>query len=85
VTQKQSDAYRSQAQSLVYSASQKLEAPSLLEKERAMGFLGGMLQVLSPSLNESSCLRLLGGSMDLFQLTFLFGSSLAFQKGLLEI
>jgi hypothetical protein len=61
VTLKQSDAYRSQAQSLVYSTSQKLEAPSLLEKERAMGFLGGMLQVLSPSLNESSCLRLLGG------------------------
>jgi hypothetical protein len=50
-----------------------------------MGFLGGMLQVLSPSLNESSCLRLLGGSMDLFQLTFLFGSILAFQKGLLKI
>jgi hypothetical protein len=78
VTLKQSDAYRSQAHSLVYSASQKLEASSLLEKERAMGFLGGMLQVLSPSLNESSCLRLLGGSMDSFQLTFLFGSILAF-------
>jgi hypothetical protein len=85
VTLKQYDAYRSQAQSLVYSASQKLEAPSLLEKVRAMGFLGGMLQVLSPSLNESSFLRLLGGSMDLLQLPFLFGSSLAFQKGLLEI
>jgi hypothetical protein len=42
VTLKRSDAYRSQAQSLVYSALRKLEAPSLLEKERAMGFLGGM-------------------------------------------
>jgi hypothetical protein len=51
----------------------------------AMGFLGGMLQVLSPSLNESSCLKLLGGSMDLAQSTFLFGSIFAFQKGLLEI
>jgi hypothetical protein len=81
VTLKQSDAYRSQAQSLVYSASQRLEAPSLLEKERAMGFLGGMLQVLSPSLNESSCLKLLGGSMDLFQLRFSFGSILALKKG----
>jgi hypothetical protein len=81
VTLKRSDAYRSQAQSLVYSALKKLEAPSLLEKERAMGFLGGMSQSLSPPLNEFSCLRLLGGSMDLFQLTFLFGSILAFQKG----
>jgi len=81
VTLKQSDAYRSQAQSLVCSASQQLEAPSLLEKERAMGYLGGMSQLLTPPLNESSCLRLLGGSMDLFQLTFLFGSVLAFQKG----
>jgi hypothetical protein len=51
VTLKQSDAYRSQAQSLVYSASQRLEAPSLLEKERAMGFLGGMLRVLSVMLD----------------------------------
>jgi hypothetical protein len=48
-----------------------------------MGFLGGMSQSLSPPLNEFSCLRLLGGSMDLFQLIFLFGSILAFQKGLL--
>jgi hypothetical protein len=72
VTLKRSDAYRSQAQSIVYSASRKLEAPSLLEKKRAMGFLGGMSQSLSPPLNEFSCLRLLGGSMDLFQLTFLF-------------
>jgi hypothetical protein len=85
VTLKQSDAYRSQAQSLVYSQSKKLEAPSLLEKERAIGFLGGMSQCLIPPLNEASCLRLLGGSMDLFQLTFLFGSILAFQKGLLNL
>jgi hypothetical protein len=35
VTLKQSDAYRSQAQTLVYSRSQKLEAPSLLERESA--------------------------------------------------
>jgi hypothetical protein len=75
---KRFDAYRLQAQSLVYLASRKLEAPSLLEKERAMGFLGDMSQSLSPPLNEFSCLRLLGGSMDLFQLTFLFGSILIF-------
>jgi hypothetical protein len=74
VTLKQSDAYRSQAQSLVYSQLRKLEAPSLLERERAMDFLGGMFQCLTPPLNEASCLRLLGGSMELFQLTFLFGS-----------
>jgi hypothetical protein len=78
VTLKQSDAYRSQAQSLVYSRSTKLEAPSLLERLRAMGFLGGMSQCLTQPLNEASCLQLLGGSMDLFQLTFLFGSILAF-------
>jgi hypothetical protein len=63
VTLKRSDAHHSQAQSLVYSALRKLEAPSLLEKERAMGFLAGMSQALSPPLNESSCLKLLGGSM----------------------
>jgi hypothetical protein len=80
VTIKQSDAYRSQAQSLVFTQQQELVPPSLNERERAMGFMGGM----SPPLNEASCLRLLGGSMDLFQLTFLFGSILAFQKGLLE-
>jgi hypothetical protein len=85
VTLKRSDAYRSQAQTLVYSASRKLEAPSLLEKERAMGFLGGMSRSLSPPLNEFNCLRLLGGSMDLFQLIFLFRSILAFQKGLLAL
>jgi hypothetical protein len=85
VRRKRSDAYRSQAQSLVYSALRKLESPSLLEKERAMGFLGGMSQVLSPPPKEFSCLRLLGGSMDLFQLTFLFGSILAFQNGLLAL
>jgi hypothetical protein len=49
-----------------------------------MGFFGGMSQALSPPLNFG-CLRLLGGSMDLFQLTFLFGSTLAFQKGLLAL
>jgi hypothetical protein len=85
VTLKRSDAYCSQAQPLVYSASRKLEAPSLLEKKRAMGFFGGMSQALSPPLNEFSCLRLLGGSMDLFQLTFLFGSILVFWKGLLAL
>jgi hypothetical protein len=82
---KQSNTYRSRAQSLVYSQSKQLEAPSLLERERAMGFLGGMSQCLIPPLNEASCLRLLGVSMDLFQLTFLIGSILAFQKGLLNI
>ena len=85
VTLKRSDAYRSQAQSLVSTQQQQLEPPSLLEKERAMGFLGGMSQLLTPPLDESSCLRLLGGSMDLFQLTFLFGSIIAFQKGLLKL
>jgi hypothetical protein len=85
VTLKQSDAYRSQAQSLVYSVLQQLEAPSLLERERAMGFQAGMSQCLTPPLNEATCLRLLGGSTNLFQLTFLFGSILAFQKGLMNI
>jgi hypothetical protein len=50
-----------------------------------MGYLRGMCQSLTPPLNESSCLRLLGGSMDLFQMTFLFGSIFAFQKGLLKL
>jgi hypothetical protein len=84
VTLKRSDAYRSQAQSLVTTQHQQLEPPTLCERERAMGFMGGMSQSLTPSLDESTCLRLLGGSMDLFQLTFLFGSILAFQKGLLK-
>jgi hypothetical protein len=56
VTLKQSDAYRSQGQSLVYSRSQKLKAPSLLEREHAMGFQGGMTQCLTPPLDEASCL-----------------------------
>jgi hypothetical protein len=84
VTLKRSDAYRSQAQSLVFTQQQELVPPTLSERERAMGFMGGMSQSLTPPLDEASCLRLLGGSMDLFQLTFLFGSILAFQKGLLE-
>jgi hypothetical protein len=67
VTLKRSDAYRSQAQSLVVTTQQQLEPPSLRERERAMGFAGGMCQAkLTPPLNEASCLRLLGGSMDLF-------------------
>jgi hypothetical protein len=49
-----------------------------------MGFVRGMSLSLTPPLDEASCLRLLGGSVDLFQLTFVFGSILAFQKGLLK-
>jgi hypothetical protein len=85
VTLKRSDAYRSQAQSLVFTQQQELVPPSLSERERAMGFMGGMPQSLTQPLDEASCLRLLGGSMDLFQLTFLFGSILAFQKGVAGI
>jgi site-specific DNA-cytosine methylase len=84
VTLKWSDAYRSHAQSLVFTQQQELVPPSLSDGERAMGFMGGMSQSLTPPLDEASCLRLLRGSMNLFQLTFLFGSILAFQKGLLE-
>jgi hypothetical protein len=84
VTLKRSDAYRLQAQSLVFTQQQKLVPPSLSKRERAMGFVGGMSHSLTPPLDEASCLRLLGGSMDLFRLTFLFGSILAFQKGLRE-
>jgi hypothetical protein len=79
VTLKRSDAYRSQAQSLVITTQQ--QPPSLRERERAMGFAGGMCQALTPPLNETSCLRLLMGSMDLFQLTFLFGSISLFRMG----
>ena len=85
VTLKQSDAYRAQAQSLVVTPQQELVPPSLSERERAMGFFGGMSSAMTPPLNETSCLKLLGGSMDLFQMTFLFGSILAFQKGLLNL
>jgi hypothetical protein len=84
VTLKQSDAYRLQAQSLVFTQQQELVPPFLSEREHVMGFMGGISQSLTPPLDEASCLRLLEGSMDLFQLTFLFGSILAFQKGLLE-
>jgi hypothetical protein len=84
VTLKRSDAYRLQAQSLVVTTQQQLEPPTLRERERAMGFAGSMCQALTPPLNEASCLRLLEGSMDLFQLTFLFGSIFAFQKRLLN-
>jgi hypothetical protein len=84
VTLKRSDAYRSQAQSLVVTTQQQLEPPTLHERERAMGFAGGMCQALTPPLNEARCLRLLRGSIDLFQLTFLFGSIFAFQKRLLN-
>jgi hypothetical protein len=83
VTLKRSDAYHSQAQLLVVTTQQQLEPPTLREREKVMGFAGGMCQALTPPLNEASCLRLLGGSMDLFQLTFLFGSIFA-QKGLLN-
>jgi hypothetical protein len=85
VTLKRSDAYHSQAQSLVFTQQQELVPPSLSERERAMGFMGGMSQSLTPPLDEASCLRSLGGSMDLFRLTFLFGSILAFQKGVAGI
>jgi hypothetical protein len=85
VTLQRSDAYRSQAQSLVVTTQQQLEPPSLPERERAMDFAGGMCQALTPPMNEASCLRLLGVSMDLFQLTFLIGSIFSFQKGLLNL
>jgi hypothetical protein len=55
-------------------------APSLLEREKAMVFLLGTTQLLDQSLSDESRVRLLGGSMDLFQLTFLLSSFFAFQK-----
>jgi hypothetical protein len=84
VTLKRSDAYCLQAQSLVITTQQQLEPPTLRERERAKGFVGGICQALTPPLNEARCLRLLGGSMELFQLTFMFGSIFAFQKQLLN-
>ena len=83
LTTKDSDAYRAQAQSLVLVRDSTLEPPSILERERAMGFLGGTSQCHTRPLSEASRLKLLGGSMDLYQLTFLFGAALAFQNNVL--
>ena len=83
VTFKDSDAFRSDAQSCV-RAQGTLEPPTVLEKERAMGYLGGTSNDAQNPLSEASRLRLLGGSMDMYQLTFLFGAVLAFQTALLN-
>lgn len=82
VTFANSDAYRSQQHSLVGVGS-SLEPPSVPERERAMGFIEGMSQCPATPLTDSVRVRLLGGSMDLFQLTFLFQSVLAFQNRVL--
>jgi hypothetical protein len=82
MTFKDSYAYTAGAQSLVVTRS-GLELPTADERERAMGFSTGT--TINPAFppNKSNRLRQLGGSMDMHQLTFLFGAAIAFQKGLL--
>ena len=83
VTTANSDAYRSQSHSLLRGTSTTLKYPTPTERERAMGFSAGTSQCPSRPLTDEVRFRLPGGSMDLFQLTFLFQSVLAFQKRVL--
>jgi hypothetical protein len=83
VTVADSHAYSARGQSLVLTA-EGYSAPVAVERETAMGFMRGTT-LLDPPNSESKRSRLLGGTMDLFAMTFLVGAAKAFQTEILTV
>jgi hypothetical protein len=77
VTVKGSHAFRPGQQSMVHDTYTGLwDEPSALERERAMGFMDNT--TCAPSITEADRRRLLGSTMDMHALTFLWVASCAF-------
>jgi hypothetical protein len=78
-----SHAYSAGEQSLVLGAAGFL-APGAVERETAMGFIRGTT-LLDPPNSEAKRRRLLGGTIDLFAMTFLIGAAKAFQTEIFKV
>jgi hypothetical protein len=83
VTVADSHAYSAGGQSLVLTGG-GFCAPDAVEREMAMGFTRGTT-LLDPPNSEAECRRLLGGTIDLFAMTFLVGAAKAFQTKILTV
>jgi hypothetical protein len=83
VTVADSHAYSAGGQSLVLDAG-GYSAPVAVERETAMGFMRGTT-LLDPPNSEAERRRLLGGTIDLFAITFLVGAAKAFQTEILTV
>jgi hypothetical protein len=81
VTVADSHAYSAGGQSLVITG-RGFSAPQAVERESAMGFMRGTT-LLDPPNSEADRRRLLGGTVDLFAMTFLVGAAKAFQTEIL--
>jgi hypothetical protein len=81
VTVADSHADSAGGQSLVVTRG-GFSAPQAVERKLAMGFMRGTT-LLDPPNSEADCRRLLGGTIDLFAMTFLVGAAKAFQTEIL--
>jgi hypothetical protein len=81
VTVADSHAYSAGGQSLVVTRG-GFSAPQEVERESTMGFMRGTT-LLDPPNSEADRRRLLGGTIDLFAMTFLVGAAKAFQTQIL--
>jgi hypothetical protein len=83
VTVADSHAYSAGGQLLVLTG-RGFQTPDAVERETAMGFMRGTT-LLDPPNSEAERRRLLGGTMDLFAMTFLVGAAKAFQTKILTV
>jgi hypothetical protein len=83
VTIADSHAYSAGGQSLVFGTA-GFSAPIAVERETTMGFMRGTT-LLDPPNSEAERRRLLGGTIDLFAMTFLVGAAKAFQTEILTV
>ena len=78
VTVKGSHAYRDNGHSLLINTDTgNLEEPNANEREAAMGFMVGT--TAHDAVTEAERRRMLGGTMDMFQIKFLIGAIMVFQ------
>jgi hypothetical protein len=83
VTVADSQAYSAGGQSLVLR-EERFSAPVAAERETAMSFMRGTT-LLNPPNSKAERRRLLGGTIDLFAMTFLVGTAKAFQTEILTV
>jgi hypothetical protein len=83
VTVADSHGSSAKGQSLVLGA-EGFSAPVAVEQETAMGFMRGTT-LLDPPNSKAERRRLLGGTIDLFAMTFLAGPAKAFQSEILTV
>jgi hypothetical protein len=83
VTVADSHAYSAGGQSLVLGA-EGFSAHVTVERETAMDFMRGTI-LLDPPNSEAERRRLLGGTIDLFAMTFQAGAAKAFQAEILTV